>query len=73
MTDDDYIRTANYMEEKSHEEMGKPHGGFMSNYWRAIHHLAKAYYHADTSNQRIMRKSFGAVFEEFNAARQEAA
>lgn len=73
MTDDDFIKTANYMEQKVREELRTPRGHFKTYYWEAIRSIALAYYHADLGNQRIMRKTFAAVFEEFNTARQEAA
>jgi hypothetical protein len=72
MTDDDYIRTANFMERKANEELAKGLGHFSSNYWEAMRHIAKAYYHADLSNQRMMRTTFAAVFQAFNITRQVA-
>lgn len=69
MTSDDYIRTANYMEQKANEELKKGLGHFDGNYWEAMRHLAKAYYHADLQNQKMMRRSFSVVFTDFNNAR----
>jgi hypothetical protein len=70
MTNDDWILTANFMEQKANEELKKGLGHFMSNYWEAIRHIAKAYYHADGSNQKGMRVEFKPTFTHFNNQRQ---
>lgn len=65
MTDDDYIHAAQEMERQGVKEGG---GHFADHLNEAYLHLAKAYYHADLSNQRRLREEFALTFEKFHAA-----
>lgn len=70
MTEEEFELTARHMEVfaiRMIHEGGC--GSFQYHYWMTIKNIALAYQYADSSNRRIMRTTFAAVFMEFNKAR----
>lgn len=72
MTDDDFIRAANFMEAEANVALDQEPGDYKSNHSLALKHIAKAYYHADLSNQKVMRNVFGDVLHRYHLLRDLA-
>lgn len=73
MKPDDFTHTAKFIEDLAKRQLSWPRGSFSDNYWQGLLHLAKAYQHADSVNQAMMRRVYAPMFEDFNARRPEAA
>lgn len=73
LTDDDYQRAAIRMEQTG-KDMLELHPGHHRGYLaEAYINTAKAYYHADSSNQRKMRIDFDTLFQKFHNLNKELA
>lgn len=64
MESDDWIRAANFLEKEAEKALANNPGGFGTAHALANLQLAKAYYLADSDNEKMMRRMHGRVFWE---------
>lgn len=66
LTDDDIIHACQVMEAESQTQLASERGHFMTAYSNTIREAAKAFYHADTANRRLVRAVFGGLYVHFH-------